>query len=259
LRWISVEPDAHGFLAVGERATGVIAIGQSAVGVIAIGQLAFGFVAVGQLARGVFVLGQLAIGVFTVGQVAIGVHTCVAQLGIAGRKGKGGVFRIFPDPTPDEKIDTPEFTRLEHLHDEATGFETWIAASISEDGSIYSPDGHRAPIHASPPRLTRLEQIAKSPWRELWLHVRVEQLFEDASSTYRETSDTQLSLDLLQIRQPPMPAHLHDGYVTRLVLRSLGLFVILSIWSLTILHGLAHNVSHTLISKQSFLKFLVDF
>ena len=239
--FIDIGSDARGVIAIGEQATGVIAIGQVACGVIAIGQMAFGFVAVGQLARGVFVLGQLAIGVFTIGQVALGAHTCFAQLGVAGRRGKGIVLTLFPDRKPFAGVDTPQLMPLRRLQHEAPGFEAWLAASISEDGSISSPEGQRAPIHASPPLQTRLAQIAKSPWPKLWLHLRVEHKFAEATSTYREASNAELSLDLLQIRQPPRPPQMKDGFYAKATIRSLALALLLACWGVATLHGLASH------------------
>ncbi len=73
IRWVSVEQQAYGVLAIGQEATGVIAIGQMATGVIAVGQIARGFVAIGQGAIGVFALGMGSVGlVYAVGMVGVG-------------------------------------------------------------------------------------------------------------------------------------------------------------------------------------------
>ncbi|MEO0604017.1 MAG: hypothetical protein AAF211_21450 [Myxococcota bacterium] len=67
MRWISIEPDAWGVVAIGQSARGVVAIGQWAWGVVAIGQFAFGGVAVGLFAVGGLSVGLGSLGLFGAG------------------------------------------------------------------------------------------------------------------------------------------------------------------------------------------------
>ncbi|MEM6929347.1 MAG: hypothetical protein AAF602_20580 [Myxococcota bacterium] len=77
MRWISIEPDAWGVIAIGQSARGVVAIGQWAWGIVAVGQFAFG---------------GLAVGLFAVGGLSVGIGSA-GLFGAGGLIGAGSVGR----------------------------------------------------------------------------------------------------------------------------------------------------------------------
>jgi hypothetical protein len=64
--------EAHGVIALGDRARGVLALGGQARGFIALGGRAHGVFAMGGQARGVFAMGGMALGLVAVGGLAVG-------------------------------------------------------------------------------------------------------------------------------------------------------------------------------------------
>jgi len=118
-RFFDAGQHAHGFIAIGQVATGFIAIGQTALGVIAIGQLA----------RGVIAIGQASFGILSIGMVSGGLFGATAMGGIAGRKGKGFIFEIFPKLKRQHIL--PSTTSAADVW--ATSEPGWVRASIVRD------------------------------------------------------------------------------------------------------------------------------
>jgi hypothetical protein len=132
------------FFDAGQEATGVIAIGQVATGVIAIGQMATGVIAIGQLARGIVVVGQGAVGFFAVGMGALGLVKATAMVGIAGRRGWGGVLPLIPTlgkpRTPPKTISFAEVQR---------GGSGWVCVEMEQDRSgtlVIRENGRALPV-----------------------------------------------------------------------------------------------------------------
>ncbi len=122
MRWISVEPDAWGVVAVGQTARGVIAIGQWAWGVVAIGQFAFGGVAVG----------MLAVGGVTVGLGSVGLYGAAGLAGAGGRGRGPWVASLLPQLPRPRRVPIPA-PRAEPGR--------WIALELELDG-----DGDVRPV-----------------------------------------------------------------------------------------------------------------
>jgi hypothetical protein len=104
------------------------ASGPDEVGFLAVGQVARGFIAIGQAACGVVAIGQGAVGFFAIGQGTVGVFYGTAMIGVAGRKGWGGIVPLIPSvgyariPPP-----TTSFAAVQ------AGSPGWLATTLGQD------------------------------------------------------------------------------------------------------------------------------
>jgi hypothetical protein len=124
-RFFDAGQHAYGFIAVGQFATGFVAIGQSALGVIAIGQLA----------RGGIAIGMASFGVVSIGMASGGLLGTMALIGVAGRKGAGGVFELIPKLTRRRAL--PHTSSARDVW--SNGEPGWIRATLVRD-----PNGNAA-------------------------------------------------------------------------------------------------------------------
>jgi len=245
MKFFDVGEDAYGVIAIGAQATGFFALGQFANGyILAIGQSAFGFIAIGQLARGVFVVGQLAVGVFTVGQLAFGLHTCMAQLGIAGRKGYGIVLSVWPKPKATPQANAPTLMTRASLEQQQVE-EGWLDATVSRDGQTAEVEGRSLSFQRSEPHQRALSSVGASRWRKIWLKLSWQRPQQEVGG-YRDETRGASELTMLEYRPQPLPAHLRDGYWAKAVVRSIVLLGMTAVWA----YVMAASFAYTLPGKQ---------
>jgi hypothetical protein len=126
----------------GQHAHGFIAVGQFATGFIAIGQVATGVIAVGQVARGCIAIGMASFGIFSVGMASAGLLNTFALLGVAGRRGGGGVLELLPRLTRKRAL--PHARSAAEVW--SSGEPGWVRATLVRD-----PNGNPALFHDGRP------------------------------------------------------------------------------------------------------------
>jgi hypothetical protein len=161
MRWISIEPEAEGVIAIGTVATGVIALGQVATGVIAIGQLARGFVAIG----------QGAVGVVAVGMGAMGLVWSAGMFGAGGR-GFGLVIPLVPS-LGSRAVLPPTMPPAQLLEEETTAGFISATLDADEEGPFLRANGRpvaarfdarlRKAVEAHPRALPVLAHLTRAP------------------------------------------------------------------------------------------------
>jgi hypothetical protein len=196
------------FFDIGGEAHGVIAIGQEATGVIAIGQSATGIVAVGQMARGVVVVGQLAIGFFSVGQLAIGLHTAVGMVGVAGRRGVGAVWKIFPKKEASPAVFVPELVDPAELV-EGRRDSGWIEADIEIEGDRIAlrAGGRTLEVEMAPSLAAEAKSLSSIGRARVRARLQAEERIVAEASSYRDKAPTERVLRAFEIEPMPIPEH----------------------------------------------------
>jgi hypothetical protein len=119
----------------GQHAQGFIAVGQFATGFIAIGQVATGVIAVGQVARGGIAIGMASFGIVSIGMASAGLLNTFALIGVAGRRGGGGVFELVPKLTRKRAL--PDTRSAAEIW--SSGEPAWVRATLVRD-----PNGNAA-------------------------------------------------------------------------------------------------------------------
>ena len=230
MKFFDVGENAYGVIAIGAQATGFFALGQIANGyILAIGQSAFGFIAIGQLARGVFVVGQLAIGIFTVGQLAVGVHTCMAQMGIAGRKAAGLVYAIWPKPKEAALAGAPKLVGRSSLEKQEVT-EGWVDATVSRDGQSVEVEESPLSFSRSQDQQRLLDEVGTSRWRKMWIKLGWQRPQNEVGG-YRDETRGTAELTMLEHMAQPLPPHLKSGYWVKAIIRSVILLGMTALWA----------------------------
>jgi hypothetical protein len=125
------------FLDVQEEAVGFIAIGANATGVIAIGPAATGVVAIGVYARGLFAFGLCAIGVWSMGGLALGMVASTGFLSFSGRRLGNRFWAMHLIPNLVKRVDPPTLSTLDEI--QASNSRGHVRAKVSTTGAHHQP------------------------------------------------------------------------------------------------------------------------
>ena len=105
------------------------------------------------------------------GQLAMGLAVCIAQLGLAGRKGMGGVLALF-GKDEDEKA-LPESCDLDKLlYGEVS--EGWLHTKLRERGGKVEVTHDGRSVDIEIPFTKKALKIARARWSEVMLKVQAE-------------------------------------------------------------------------------------
>jgi hypothetical protein len=134
----------------GQHAHGFIAVGQFATGFIAIGQVATGVIAIGQVARGCIAIGMASFGIVSIGMASLGLLNTFALVGVAGRRGGGGVFELVPRLTRKRAL--PPTSSVAEVW--SSGQPAWVRATLVRDpngNAALFDDGRPIGVKMAPP------------------------------------------------------------------------------------------------------------
>jgi hypothetical protein len=125
------------FLDVQENAVGIIAIGGNATGVIAIGGAATGVVAIGGYARGIFAVGGFAIGVWSLGGFCLGMVASAGGLSLGGRQLQKVLPALYLIPNLVKRVDPPTLSTLDEI--QTSNSRGYVRAKLSTTGTHHQP------------------------------------------------------------------------------------------------------------------------